>query len=360
MGREADREALRERLRKEVDASERERLAMPINQIRNKPFHRIPISEINPYHERELATTTYVLGSPGSGKSRFLIRLRDETKGELVIESGVFDLFQRHVVEYVRRKQREGNDGSISFHDLDFDMPHIDGLSVHDNFMSGLEQDVTVNNAPYRGMGAYHYRDFLIDITSGGKSGYPDWLFIPTSDSRYVQAVSFSGHKSIETASKNKSIPLIPRPTNAIYLVDPDIDDYHRGGGGEYVNSALFSACIHMEDAMQLEGQGVPVYWFLSKTTDAKLSEKKEKALRVYSKGELKRILAIADECYENMNDGNAYNGTAIAKHYFATRPDITRLTALAERIPHLKGFDSFESSRDELYRRVGQVIGIS
>lgn len=59
------------------------------------------------------------------------------------------------------------------------------------------------------------------------------------------------------------------------------------------------------------------------------------------------------------MNDGNAYNGTAIAKHYFETRPDITKLVAFASRIPNLRGFDSFESSRDELYQVVGQVIGI-
>lgn|SRR3989338_2951489 len=211
-----DREALREQMRKDREAERERELAMPINQIHKKPFHRIPISDINPYHERELANTTYVLGSPGSGKSRLLIRLRDETEGKLVIESGVFDLFQRHVVEYVRRKQAEGNTGSIDLHDLDFDMPHIDGLSVHANFMSGLEKNATVNNAPYSGMGAYHYRDFLIGISSGGKSGYPDWLNIPTSDSQYVQLISFPGHRNVETASGNKSIPTIPAPTNVI------------------------------------------------------------------------------------------------------------------------------------------------
>jgi hypothetical protein len=355
-----DKEVLREQLRKELEAQRERELAMPINQIHKKPFHRIPISDINPYHGGELASTTYVLGSPGSGKSRFLIRLRDETGGRLVIESGVFDLFQRHVAEYVKRKQAEGNEGSIDFHDLDFDMPHIDGLSVHDNFLDGLEKDATVNNAPYSGMGAYHYREFLADISSGGKSGYPDWLFVPTSDSQYVSVISFPGHRNIETASVNQSIPTIPIPSNVIYLIDPDIDYYHHADrGGESVNNALFSTYLHLNDALQFENQGVPVHWFLSKTPKAKLSEKRDKALHVYSQAELEKILATADGYYANMNDNNAYNGTARAKRYLETRSDITKLVAFADKIPNVRGFDSFESSSDELYQVVGKVIGI-
>lgn len=352
-----DGEASEEQSRKE---QERE-LAMPINQISAKPFHQIPIAEINPYPKRELTSTTYVLGSPGSGKSRFLLRLKRETKGELVIESGLFDLFQRYVVEYVRRKQAEGNKSPINLHDLDFDMPHIDGLFVHDNHSAtGLEEDAKVNNAPYRGMGASHYKDFLRDISSGGKSGYPDWLFIPTSDSQQVQVISFPGHRNVETTSRNRSIPTIPTPSNVIYLIDPDIDDYQHGSlGGTTVNSALFSTHLHLNDALQFEERGIPVHFFLSKTPKAKLSKKRDKALYIYSQAELEEILAIADRFYENMNDNNRHNGTAIAKRYFETRSDITKLVAFAEKIPNIRVFDSFESSRDELYQAVGKIIGI-
>jgi Cdc6-like AAA superfamily ATPase len=43
-----------------------------------KEYYRIPMMDINPFVDRELEKTIYLLGSPGSGKTRFMKRLKDE------------------------------------------------------------------------------------------------------------------------------------------------------------------------------------------------------------------------------------------------------------------------------------------
>lgn len=292
----------------------------PINLISKKPFYRIPTGEINPYSAGELESTAYVLGSPGSGKTRLLFRVRDETGGALAIESGVFELFQSHVRRYVQRKMADGRD-DVSFADLDFDMPNIDGFCVYDNFMGGLEKEVEVKNAPYKGMGARHYRDFLVGMSSGGKSGFPDWIFIPKTDGKYVQVISFPGHIKIEDSLENKSIPPVPEPSAVIYLVDPNIEAYHHEKWQKgYQNPATDACHLHLANALELEGRGINVQWLLSKTTHDQLVQNRERA-------------------------GNIYRAR--------------ELTEIAKRVPGMPGFDSFRSSRDEIYRTIGHVIGL-
>lgn len=310
----------RETFAQTLQREENERLAMPINQIHLKPFHKIHIGDINAYADRDLVATIYVLGSAGSGKSRFLLRLNQEVEGNLVIESGVFDLFQKCVRGYVQRKREEGVTDSIDFHDLDFDMPHIDGLGVHDNFQSGLELEALVNNAPYQGMGAGHYREFLPDMSSGGKSGFPDWLFFPLPNGQYVQVVSFPGHRNIARALENKSIPAIAAPSSVIYLIDPDIESYHHPDGEVgHQNPALNLCDKHLSDVLELEEKGIPTHWFLSKTHHRQLDEHRFRASCIY-------------------------NG---------------KLAEIGNRISQMDGFDSFDSSREELYGQFGNIIGL-
>ncbi len=303
-------------------------------------FYKIPIETINPFFGQELAGTSYLLGSPGSGKTMFMKRVRDETGGTLVIESGIFDLFQRAVIDYVERRRKGGYSSKISHPfierggkeilDPDFKFPAIDGLNIYKCRGNTIPLDMTLDeyyrsypdkmprNLPYDGVGAYHYRECLSGrISSGGKSGFPDWLFIPKG-SGYTQIISFPGHCSISEAKENHSIPEIPEADSALFLVDPLIDVYRQmdGGKGEYANPPLYRAPLHLADTMHIESCGIPVYWFLSKTTAGNLEGNRERAIELhYSRR------------YEPGHD----------------------LIEIVDRIPSLPGFDSRESPTEDI-----------
>jgi hypothetical protein len=321
-----------------------------------KQYHRISLEEINPYFGRELEATVYLLGSPGAGKTKFMKRLMNETGGKLVIESGIFDLFQQYVIEFVKRKRESGYKGEINnffvrddsartgySKDPDFQLPEIDGLKIGYCMMSSIPLDKTLDevandsprtfgkgqeavckNLPYSGWGAYHYRTSLDDrIVSGGKSGFPDWLFIPRKNEKYIQIISFPGHNRIEFFFKNQSVPEIPEPSSSIYLVDPNIDQFYRPENrGIYKNYALAQAHLHLADVLDLENKDVPVSWLLSKTTSEQLAKNQKKAARKYSLKSLK---------------GN--------------------LSEIANRVMNLDGFDSFNSSSEIIMQALENSI---
>jgi len=297
-------------------------------------YHKILYKDINPYSHCELEKTVFLIGSPGSGKTRFMKRLRDETSGKFVIDSGVFDLFQKHVVDYVKRKRKAGFIGKLSdFHikdghefriDPDFKLPNIDGIWIMGCLMCSIPLDTTLQeyaeeeedgreicrNLPYEGWGAYHYRSALGDrITSGGKSGFPDWLFIPRANGKYVQVISIPGHHEISYFSTNRSIPEIPDPGSAIYLIDPKIDQFFSEGRENY---ALENVHIHLREALGLERK-IPVQWVLSKTIAEDLEKNRTETIKRY----------------------NSYQ-----------KRDYSEIT---RRVPKLQGFDSIGSSSEEI-----------
>ena len=310
-------------------------------------YHKIPIEEILPYTDRKLERTIYLLGSPGAGKTKFMSRLRDETNGTLVIESGVFDLFQKYAIDFVKRKRKAGcntdindffirDDSELGYsRDPDFQFPEIDGLNIWNCIMTSVPLDKTLEeyakgrreeevcrNLPYSGLGAYHYRLCLGGrIVSGGKSGFPDWLFVPLADKKYLQVISFPGHNKIVDFSTNKSIPKIPSPDFALFLVDPNINQFERTGKAKgYGNDAIKQVHIHLKEALELEKIGLNVNWFLSKTQSAQLKEKRDQAI----------------------------------KHYSST--DIEQdLSEIVMRVPHLPGFDSYKSSSEEILKILEQ-----
>ncbi len=294
-----------------------------------------------------MEATVYLLGSPGAGKTRFMNRLKDVSGGTLVIESGIFALFQKHVIDFVRRKREAGYDRRITdffveddsdlgnARDPDFQLPEIDGVNIWNCLMSAIPLDKTLDevaednpfrrgkgadavcrNLPYSGWGAYHYRESLGDrIKSGGKSGFPDWLFIPRNDGKYVQVISFPGHHRIADFAANQSIPKVPAPSSAIYLVDPDIDQFdRRSRRGMHDNDAIKQVGIHLKEALALEKKGVRVEWFLSKTQPRQLEAKQSKAIKKYS-------------------------------YYFLNQD----LSEIVRRVPNLRGFDSLESPGEEV-----------
>ena len=197
-----------------------------IDRIEDKPYHKISLSDINPYEDKELISNVFVMGSPGSGKTKFLQRVYQDTESAMVLESGVFDLFQEYMKKWLKEKKDIGK--NPLYIEEDFDMPNIDGFYPHMN-LSGFSEDETVHNAQYRGVAAECYREFLLysQIGSGGKSGYPDWLFIDEDADNYSQLISIPGHYDLKKVKDNKSIPPIGTPDYVIYLIDPKILDYN-------------------------------------------------------------------------------------------------------------------------------------
>ena len=99
-----------------------------------------------------------------------------------------------------------------------------------------------------------------------------------------------------------------------IYLVDPLIKPEFDREDRE--NMALANCHLHLGDALYYEQEGVPVYWFLSKTAPTELEENRAEALEAYS------------SCQS--------------------------LAKTAERVPALQGFDSVYCDREELFSAVG------
>lgn len=318
------------------------------DKIKSKPIHQIKYDDINPFTDLELKGTFYVMGSPGSGKSRFLIRIAKETDGVLVPESGVFDLFQSYLINWLEQAKASGRE--VFMFEYDFDMPNIDGLYVSENMQSIGGEDTVVHNALYKGIGAYCYREFLPQISSGGKSGFPDWIFIPDGSGSYYQGLSIPGHFSLEEVLANKSLPELPIPDSVIYLVDPEILDYNKSVGRAVKprwpekptfewyggNPALRACNKQLENVLRFEEKGVGVHWFLSKTFKPVLEAKRAKALEIYT----------GDKDTEFGSD---------AYFQYLNKP-LDDLAEIANRLPDLEGFDSFASSRLEMYKIMRQI----
>jgi len=353
-------------------------------------YYEIPIKGINPYSEKRLLHTTYLLGSPGSGKTRLLNRLKAVTGGHLAIESGVYDLFERCIEEFIRRKKVAGYDSEITSIerkrysqarepdsecmmdlDPDFQMPQIDGLdfvycacmncplekslgevieelrreaeltTFEERSDSFKRQIRSLDVLPYRGKGVQLYREALgPQIISGGKSGFPDWLFVQNGSDGYIQMISFPGHHPVSYFSGNQSIPKIPAPDSVLFLVDPKIGEFTRSP--DRGNDRWFSAeCssennvplerlpLHLADVLEFERTEIPVVWMLSKTDPTTIEESKRNAEKFYSP---RNALA---------------NGIANSGEIFA---EITK------RIPAMMCFDSFQSS-DDAAREVLKIL---
>lgn len=348
----------------------------------NEGYYKIQIKDINPYSDRKLLHTTYVLGSPGSGKTRLLNRLKDVTGGHLEIESGVYGLFEKCINEFIKRKRDSGYDGEIlslerQYYskipkrndeysmdlDPDFQMPRIDGLNfdhcimidplektldemieelrrkakftIFEERKSSLEREIrSLGVYSYRGRGVRMYREALgPQIKSGGKSGFPDWLFAQDGSDGYIQMISFPGHHPVSCFGENRSIPSISSPDSVLFLVDPRIDDFTRNpedseyssvsreyGSDPSTNSPLKNLHLHLTDALRFEHSNIPVMWLLSKTDPTMIEKNKRNAERIYSP----RNATI---------DGGTHLSEVFA--------EITR------RIPEMRCFDSFQSSDD-------------
>jgi hypothetical protein len=177
----------------------------------------------------------------------------------------------------------------------------------------GKGQEGICRNLPYSGFGAYHYRESLGPrIKSGGKSGFPDWLFIPTTEGKYTQVISFPGHHKITDFAKNQSIPTITAPNHAIYLVDPNVEQFN--SGVSCGNQVIGQVHVHLNESLRLEKEGLRVKWVLSKTPAEQLEENKRKAIQHYSPQDYK-----------------------------------PSLREIARRVPNLLGFDSYTSSKEEM-----------
>lgn len=277
-------------------------------------YHKI--GNLNPYGGRLPDRTVYVLGSPGAGKTAFLEMLESELSGRVVIESGVWDLFRETVARYLI------SHGRI---DSGFRIPFVDGLAYFDGKTLNMDHIVNglynlkfcdVDQARYFRLGyegwdnneiGHAYRLAIEHVRSGGKSAFPDRLFYKR-DGYVGEVVSIPGHFSLMEVVINRSIPKFERPDSVIYLIDPLISGFEKANGK---NVPLESCYIHLAEALRFEAEGIPVYWFLSKTTAESEQENREQAESVY-----------------NCNP---------------------KLVEIARRLPNLPFFDSFISRRGEL-----------
>src|SRR3989338_9839289 len=196
-----------------------------IDLISNKPYHEITIKSILPPGCCKLAYTVYVLGSPGAGKTKLLEKVMEITGGTFVKDAGVYNLFKKHLCEYMGQKGGIPEDYMIWD---DFDMPNIDGVflaHVSHFSVSRLEAQDTHDDW-CRGI----YQECTPHIRGGGKSAFPDWGFVSLEDKRYVQIIVYPGHFPIQENAGNRSTPKPPKPNLVVYLVDPEIASFDRDG----------------------------------------------------------------------------------------------------------------------------------
>ncbi|NTV24120.1 MAG: hypothetical protein HGA85_07180 [Nanoarchaeota archaeon] len=110
------------------------------------------------------------------------------------------------------------------------------------------------------------YREWLGQrILGGGKSGYPDRLYIPSSEKGYVEVISIPGHFTIGQIAENQSMPPLRNPNRIVYLIDPDIDEFY--SQHSYTNHALNALDIHLSEYERLKGGEVPITLLISKRT---------------------------------------------------------------------------------------------
>ncbi|MBU4246349.1 MAG: hypothetical protein ABIF85_00235 [Nanoarchaeota archaeon] len=310
-----------------------------ISKIREKPYHKISINDINPYQDSNLGGTVLIMGSPGAGKSEFLKRVEMETGGKLILESSVFDLFQEYFGKWLEQKRRDGE--TPDYIEEDFDMPNIDGFHPHINMLGFNDDPETVKNAPYVGRGAPIYREYLDSrkISSGGKSGFPDWLFITNENGEFYQFISIPGHLSTNEVKNNKSIPPIGTPDSVIYLIDPKIFSYNHDATFRYIdekrvysggNPALQKCSNHLQDVLKFEEEGIPVNWFISKTNKTNVQSARNQIGLIYAG-----------------NSSSELGETALRQNL---DEPLDALGEIVKRAQQLNGFDSKTSSKEEIY----------
>ena len=139
-------------------------------------------------------------------------------------------------------------------------------------------------------------------------------------------------------------------PDSVVYLVDPKILDYNHEASFRYRedgsraysggNPALQKCGIHLEDVFRLESQGIPTYWYLSKTTKEGVADARTQALAIYAPDE----------------------NTRFGYHVIWQNLDqpLDHLAEIVNRLPSLDGFDSFESTREkisEVLEKAGVLI---
>ncbi|MBD3203216.1 hypothetical protein GF327_02905 [Candidatus Woesearchaeota archaeon] len=208
--------------------------------------------------------------------------------------------------------------------DDSFSMPPIDGFNPSTELMSIQAGD---DDLPYQAkIGTWHYRKGL-NVSSGGKSGFPDWAFFPDGFGKYYQVIAIPGHYSLEKVNSNLSIGPLPDPDSIIYLVDPKIRDFDHDLNEKRKkrgNPALRNCHIHLEDILKAEKKGIPVNWYLSKTRKSEAEYSKSESLRIYSP------------------DKKTEFGREVIAQNFSK---LLGLEEIAERILKLDYFDSKKSS---------------
>ncbi|MFH2021414.1 MAG: hypothetical protein ABIJ34_08440 [archaeon] len=257
--------------------------------LREYPY-RIPLSSINPWHERELERTIYILGSPGAGKGFLARRLETLYNGYLSPEAGVFDHFMKYVEIYLNEKPGEliGND---------FFMPTIDNFALPNSGMRlGKFEGYSIDH-PYSQiyLGGISY-----EVRGGGRSAFPDMLFIP-SEKTYSQVVVFPGHFRIDDMLKNKSIPYITKPDEVVYLIDPKIMDFTKNEEpyNWIHNNPLARIHISMADIKKLEREGHPVITMMSKTSPEDLGQALDNLLAFYHSSDIQQLIQNSSDDIE-------------------------------------------------------------
>lgn len=140
---------------------------------------------------------------------------------------------------------------------------------------------------------------------------------------------------------RNQSIPQIPTPASAIFLVDPQITDYNHdtawiyGDDGESIttylggNPALQACGLHLREVLTLEERGIPVQWYISKTPDAEINNARNQVRSIYSA------------------DSNSEIGSELILQNFDKPLD--HLKEIARRAGRLPCFDSYASSKEQI-----------
>ena len=341
----------------------------------NGGYNQMPIDWIDPFHStgKRLIGTYYLVGAAGSGKSLLCGVLMSGLGGLLTEESAWFSYTQKVILDEAERQglrivegQKYGDfdlvdvstgnvfgDEGLGLNIIEMggvDFPSVDGLHGFDVCGRGIRlTDLITDTTTYSGIGASAYRDMIPNqIKGGGKSGFPDWLFIPVGDNSYIQIVSFPGHFTIEKMRGNKSIPAIPDPHGVIYLVNPSMDEFDRGGShGSSYNVPLELAFLHLRYALKAEETDIPLGFFMTRTdTKGWDNEIKRGQVRSYfSSDNLRRIGGrniLLNQEFHRGDEGY---------------PHYQELVEIGRRADSMNGFDCYHTDAVEIAGILSGVI---